>query len=388
MMNRHSRVYASIDLTAVLHNMEAIHRLLHPKAKIIAVIKADAYGHGAVEIAETIEHLDYLFGFATATAEEAFTLRRQGIKKPVLILGHVFAEHDKMLAEQEIRPSVFTLEKAEQLSKAAQAVGKDLAVHIKIDTGMGRIGMRPEPESAKTIAQIAALPHIVVEGIFTHFAKADETDKTYTKRQIAQFQEIIRLAEKEGVTVPYRHCSNSAGIIDMPDANMDLVRAGIILYGLWPSDEVHKERIDLHPVLELKSHVAYVKTVEAGTSISYGGTYTAAVPRVVATIPVGYGDGYPRSLSNKGWVLIHGQRAPIIGRICMDQFMVDVTDIAHVKAGDLVTLAGTDGAQRLSLETLGELSGRFHYEFACTLGRRIPRVYYKDGVLVSQRGDF
>ncbi|MCI9123015.1 MAG: alanine racemase [Eubacterium sp.] len=387
-MNRHSRVYASIDLTAVLHNMEAIHRLLHPKAKIIAVIKADAYGHGAVEIAETIEHLDYLFGFATATAEEAFTLRRQGIKKPVLILGHVFAEHDKMLAEQEIRPSVFTLEKAEQLSKAAQAVGKDLAVHIKIDTGMGRIGMRPEPESAKTIAQIAALPHIVVEGIFTHFAKADETDKTYTKRQIAQFQEIIRLAEKEGVTVPYRHCSNSAGIIDMPDANMDLVRAGIILYGLWPSDEVHKERIDLHPVLELKSHVAYVKTVEAGTSISYGGTYTAAVPRVVATIPVGYGDGYPRSLSNKGWVLIHGQRAPIIGRICMDQFMVDVTDIAHVKAGDLVTLAGTDGAQRLSLETLGELSGRFHYEFACTLGRRIPRVYYKDGVLVSQRGDF
>lgn len=388
MMNRHSRVYASIDLTAVLHNMEAIHRLLHPKAKIIAVIKTDAYGHGAVEIAETIEHLDYLFGFATATAEEAFTLRRQGIKKPVLILGHVFAEHDKMLAEQEIRPSVFTLEKAEQLSKAAQAVGKDLAVHIKIDTGMGRIGMRPEPESAKTIAQIAALPHIVVEGIFTHFAKADETDKTYTKRQIAQFQEIIRLAEKEGVTVPYRHCSNSAGIIDMPDANMDLVRAGIILYGLWPSDKVHKERIDLHPVLELKSHVAYVKTVEAGTSISYGGTYTAAIPRVVATIPVGYGDGYPRSLSNKGWVLIHGQRAPIIGRICMDQFMVDVTDIAHVKAGDLVTLAGTDGAQRLSLETLGELSGRFHYEFACTLGRRIPRVYYKDGVLVSQRGDF
>ncbi len=388
MMNRHSRVYASIDLTAVLHNMEAIHRLLHPKAKIIAVIKTDAYGHGAVEIAETIEHLDYLFGFATATAEEAFTLRRQGIKKPVLILGHVFAEHNKMLAEQEIRPSVFTLEKAEQLSKAAQAVGKDLAVHIKIDTGMGRIGMRPGPESAKTIAQIAALPHIVVEGIFTHFAKADETDKTYTKRQIAQFQEIIRLAEKEGVTVPYRHCSNSAGIIDMPDANMDLVRAGIILYGLWPSDEVHKERIDLHPVLELKSHVAYVKTVEAGTSISYGGTYTAAIPRVVATIPVGYGDGYPRSLSNKGWVLIHGQRAPIIGRICMDQFMVDVTDIAHVKAGDLVTLAGTDGAQRLSLETLGELSGRFHYEFACTLGRRIPRVYYKDGVLVSQRGDF
>lgn len=383
-----SRVYAKIDLSAFRHNLEEVHRLVQPSSDIIAVIKTDAYGHGAVETAHAVENCDYLFGFAVATVQEAVQLRQSGITKPVLVLGYVFPEHYDVLAEYEIRPAVFTFEMAQQLSQAAGRAGKELPVHIKIDTGMSRIGLNVCEESAKIIAQTASLPHIVIEGIFTHFARADETDKTSARKQLAQFQEMIRLTEAHGVKIPYRHCSNSAGIIDLPQANMDLVRAGIILYGLWPSAQVHKERIDLWPVLELKSHVAYVKQLAAGRSVSYGGTYTAPDQRIVATIPVGYGDGYPRCLSNKGYVLIHGCPAPVIGRVCMDQFMADVTDILDVKTGDEVTLVGKDGDRQLTLEELGELSGRFHYEFACTLGKRIPRVFYEDGVLVSQRSYF
>lgn len=381
-MNPHSRVYAKIDLDAFRHNLKAIRTLLPQNTKIIAVIKTDAYGHGAEPIAKAAEPFDFVYGFAVATAEEALLLRRQGIIKPILILGYVFPEHYQMLAEYEIRPAVFTLETAVQLSQAAQKAGKDILIHMKIDTGMSRIGMQVTEENAKIIAQTASLPHIVIEGIFTHFARADEADKTDALNQLAQFQKMTAMTEALGVTIPYHHCANSAAIIDLPQADMDLVRAGIILYGLWPSGEVHKERLDLKPVLELKSHVAYVKKLEAGRSISYGGTYTLKEERIIATIPVGYGDGYPRSLSNKGYVLIHGKKAPVIGRVCMDQFMADVTDIADVKAGDTVTLAGKDGNQILTLEELGELSGRFNYEFACGLGKRIPRIYYENGAAV------
>lgn len=381
-MNPHSRVYAKIDLDAFRHNLKAIRTLLPQNTKIIAVIKTDAYGHGAEPIAKAAEPFDFVYGFAVATAEEALLLRRQGITKPILILGYVFPEHYQMLAEYEIRPAVFTLETAVQLSQAAQKAGKDISIHMKIDTGMSRIGMQVTEENAKIIAQTASLPHIVIEGIFTHFARADEADKTDALNQLAQFQKMTAMTEALGVTIPYHHCANSAAIIDLPQADMDLVRAGIILYGLWPSGEVHKERLDLKPVLELKSHVAYVKKLEAGRSISYGGTYTLKEERIIATIPVGYGDGYPRSLSNKGYVLIHGKKAPVTGRVCMDQFMADVTDIADVKAGDTVTLAGKDGNQILTLEELGELSGRFNYEFACGLGKRIPRIYYENGAAV------
>ncbi len=242
--------------------------------------------------------------------------------------------------------------------------------------------MPADAASIELIRQIASLPQIVTEGMFTHFARADETDKTAALDQLSQFEYMIRLTKQAGVHIPYCHCSNSAAIIDLPQANMDLVRAGIILYGLWPSDEVQKDRICLQPVLELVSHVAYVKQLEAGKSVSYGGTYTATEPKKIATIPVGYGDGYPRSLSNKGCVLIHGKRAPIVGRICMDQFMVDVTQIPDVKTGDRAVLAGTDGTQTLTLEELGDLSGRFNYEFACGLSKRIPRVFYKNGIRI------
>ena len=386
-MSRFSRVYAKIDLTAAMHNLESIHGCSQ-NAQIIAVVKTDAYGHGAAELAKKAEELDYLFGFAVATAPEAFQLRDAGIKKPILILGYVFEEHYDELAAQDIRVTVFTLEMAEQLSKAAVRAGRDIFVHIKIDTGMSRIGMQVTEENAKIIAQIASLEHIIAEGIFTHFAKADETDKTASDRQLEQFLHMVRLTEKEGVTIPYRHCANSAAIIDLPDAQLDIVRAGIILYGLWPSDEVQKSRIGLHPVLELKSHIPYGKDPEAGRGMSYGGTYTTKEPRKIATIPVGYGDGYPRSLSNKGQVLIHGHRAPVAGRICMDQFMVDVTDIPDAAAGDEVTLIGRDGGDSITVEELAGLSGRFPYEFVCGIGKRVPRVFYENGQPVSERSPF
>lgn len=387
-MKNYSRIYAKIDLDAISHNMEAMHALLKKDTKMFAVIKTDGYGHGAVEIAKEIEPLDYLFGFCTATVEEALILRRNGAKKPILILGYTFPEQYEDIVKEELRPAVFTYEMAKNLSDAACRLDRDVSVHIKIDTGMSRIGLQVNEESAKLVAQIAAMPHMIIEGIFTHFAKADEADKASAHRQIALFRKMISMVEQEGVTIPYKHCSNSAGIVDLPDANMDIVRAGITLYGLWPSNEVQKKRIALSPVLSLKSRIVFVKELEKGRSISYGGTYTAKENRIIATIPVGYGDGYARGLSGKGYVLIHGKKAPICGRVCMDQFMVDVTDIKDAGIGDEVTLIGTDGTNRITVEELGDLSGRFNYEFVCDLGKRVPRVYYKNGKEVSTKDYF
>ena len=387
-MKTYSRVYAKINLDAICHNMEAMHAKLKEGTKMFAVIKTDGYGHGAIEIANTSEGLDYLFGFCVATVEEGLILRRHGVKKPILILGYTFEDQYEDIILNDLRPAVFTMEMAKSFSDIATSLNHDVKIHIKIDTGMSRIGLQVREENAKLIAQIAALPHIIVEGIFTHFAKADEYDKTSANHQIELFKHMIELTEREGVTIPYKHCSNSAGIVEIPAANMDIVRAGITLYGLWPSDEVDKSKIDLAPALELKSKISYVKTLEAGRQISYGGTYTTTKEERIATIPVGYGDGYPRSLSNKGYVLIHGKKAPICGRVCMDQFMVNVTDIPEVKTGDEVTLLGRDGSERITAEELGDLSKRFNYEFVCDLGKRIPRVFVKNGKIVSTRDYF
>lgn len=384
-MEEFKRVYAAIHLDAVLANMEAMRRLLHKDTKMFAVIKTDGYGHGAVELAEVLEPLEYVHGFCVATVEEGVELRRSGVKKPIMILGLTFPEQAPQIVEEQLEPAVCAYETAQALSRAAQAQNKDVAVHIAVDTGMSRIGYEVAEDSAREIAQIGKLPHIIMEGIFTHFAKADETDKTFTASQQEAFGQMIALCEELGVNFRIHHCSNSAGIIDIPDANMDVVRAGISIYGLWPSGEVLKENIALQPVLELKSHVTYVKTLPAGRSISYGGIYTTEKETVVATIPVGYGDGYPRSLSNKGYVLIHGCKAPILGRVCMDQFMVDVTHIPEVSVGTKVTLAGRSGNAELTVETLGDLSGRFNYEFVCNLGRRIPRVYDRGGKVTGTR---
>lgn len=378
-MNDHPRVHADIDLDALRHNMEEMHRLVHPDTKLMAVIKTDGYGHGAIPIARELERLDYVYGYAVAAEEEALALRADGIKKPVLILGYTFPEQYDALLRARITPAIFTLESAKLLSETAERLNVTAHIHIKLDTGMGRVGFLISEESADLIAQIAKLPHIMMEGMFTHFARADEKDKTSADKQLSEFLRMAKLLEERGVHIPLKHCSNSAGILDLPDANLDLVRAGITLYGLHPSEEVHLERMDMQPVLSLKSQVAHVKTLPAGYGISYGSTYVTKDERRIATIPVGYGDGYARSLSNKGDVLIRGRRAPICGRVCMDQFMVDVTDIPGVCVGDEVTLIGADGTECITLEELGEKSGRFNYEFACDLGKRIPRVFYKGG---------
>ncbi|MFR4352234.1 MAG: alanine racemase [Roseburia sp.] len=387
-MNRYSRVHAEIDLDAILHNMEAMHGNISGNTKIMAVIKADGYGHGAVEIAEAIDHLDYLCGYAVATVEEGLILRNHGIKKPILILGYAFPDQYRAMIRARIRPTVFTREMAESLSCAADALDMDCPIHFAVDTGMSRIGYQVTEEAADEMAQLAQLPHIMVEGIFTHFARADEADKSHARRQIELFLHMIEMLAERGVSIPLHHCSNSAGIVELPEANMDLVRAGITLYGLWPSGEVDKSRIDLRPALSLVTHVAYVKTLPAGREVSYGGTYTTETERVIATIPVGYADGYARGLSNCGDVLIHGMRAPIRGRVCMDQFMVDVTDIPDVKCGDRVVLIGADGQERITMEEVGERSGRFNYEFVCDLGKRIPRVYLQGGRVVGTRDHF
>ncbi len=387
-MNQYSRVYAEIDLDAVLYNMESMRGNIAENTKIMAVIKADGYGHGAVEIAEAIDHLDYVFGYAVATVEEGLILRKHGIEKPILILGYVFPDQYEAMIRAEIRPTVFTAEMAEELSEAAEKTGMDCKIHFAIDTGMGRIGYQVTEEAADEMTRLAKLPHIMVEGIFTHFAKADEIEKEPTHRQIELFIHMIQMLEQRGVKIPIHHCSNSAGIVEIPEANMDLVRAGITLYGLWPSDEVDKTKISIKPALSLITHVAYVKELEAGHSISYGGTYTTKETRRIATIPVGYADGYARSLSNKGDVLIHGRRAPICGRVCMDQFMVDVTDIPDVTVGDEVILIGSVGEETITMEEVGAISGRFNYEFVCDLGKRIPRVYVHKGKVVGTKDHF
>ena len=372
------RVYAGIDLDAVRYNMESMHKNIDKDTKMIAVVKTNGYGHGAMRISREVEDLPYLWGYAVATVDEAKELLSDGRTKPILILGITFPDQFESIVEEDIRPAISEFAAAKALSEVAVSKGKVCSVHIAVDTGMSRIGFQVTEESADIVAQIAALPNINIEGIFTHFARADELSKDPAYAQMALFQKMIDMLEERGVKIPLHHCSNSAGIVEIPEANMNLVRAGITLYGAWPSDEVRKDIIDIHPVMSLKSHIVFIKDLEAGRQISYGGIYVTDSPRRIATIPVGYGDGYARSLSNKGYVLIHGKKAPICGRVCMDQFMVDVTDIPEAKEGDTVTLLGRDGEACITLEELGGLSGRFNYEFACLITPRVPRVYFKN----------
>lgn len=383
-MKTYSRVYAKIDLDAVTYNMEQMKQRVNGDTKIMAVIKSDGYGHGAVQVAEVLEKYDYIWGFAVATLDEAVVLRTEGIKKPILVLGCIFPDQYLEMLNNDIRMNVYTEEMAKEISYMARREGKTAYLHIKLDTGMARLGFAVNDESVDAIARISKLPNVNMEGVFTHFAKADETDKTFTKKQIRQFVTMTEKLRERGVTFPYEHCANSAAIIDVEDARFDIVRAGISTYGLYPSDEVKKDAVHLKPALALKSHVAFVKEIEAGTPVSYGGTFVAEKKMKIATVPVGYGDGYPRSLSGKGYVLIRGKKANILGRICMDQFMVDVTDIEGVSFGDKVTLIGRDGNESISVECLSELSGRFNYEFICALGKRIPRVYVKNGKIAEQ----
>lgn len=302
------------------------------------------------------------------------------MKKPILILGCVFPEDLEAAVRQDISIAVYSYELARKLSEIGNQFQKDVAIHIKVDTGMGRLGFPVGREFSDTgyieeIERISKLPRIRLEGLFTHFARADEVDQGFTHLQLKRFGGVIDSLRQRGIAPPLLHCSNSAGIIGLPEAHMNMVRAGISLYGLWPSEEVDRGRIRLQPALSLISQVAFVKELQEGEPISYGGTYRVQGKKRIATIPVGYGDGYPRSLSNKGFCLIRGQRAAILGRVCMDYFMADVTDIEGAREGDQVTLIGVDGGEQITVEQLAELSGRFNYEFVCCLSKRIPREH-------------
>lgn len=375
------RIYAEIDLGNIEENMEAMKNNLRPGTKMFGVVKTDAYGHGAVPVAKTIDR--FVCGYAVAATEEGLQLRKHGITKEILLLGPAGAGRYRECIDHELCMPVFEYEKAEEISAAAKEAGKTAAVHIAVDTGMSRIGLRPDQASVEMVKKIAALPYLKIHGMFTHFARADEADKTNANRQYERFKNFCDAVRNAGVEVPVCHCSNSAGIVEMQEANMDAVRAGITIYGMYPSDEVRKDIIALKPAMSLKSFITYIKEIEPGTEVSYGGTFTAEKKMRIATISAGYGDGYPRNLSGRGEVLIHGKRAKILGRVCMDQFMADLSEIPEAKEGDLVTLIGRDGNEEITMEEVAEISGGFHYEIPCLIGKRVPRRYVKNGEVVG-----
>lgn len=385
-MERYSRVYETVNLDAIRQNMEAMKANLKEGTGMIGVVKADGYGHGSVPVAYAID--DYVCGYATATLEEAVILRRHGIKKPVLILGVVPEASYDGLVEYDIRPSIFRYESAARLSGLAVGADRTVSIHIALDTGMSRIGYPVTEKAADEVVRISRLPGIRIEGLFTHFARADEKDKTATYRQMELYTRFVTMLADRGLTIPVLHCSNSAGILELPQANFNAVRAGISIYGHYPSEEVEKEPVHLRPAMELKSTITYIKTIGPGTPVSYGGTYTAERETSIATIPVGYGDGYPRALSGKADVLIRGRRAPILGRICMDQLMVDTTGIIEAEEGDEVTLIGRDKDEEITVEELARIGGGFHYEILCDIGKRVPRVYIEGGNIIGTKDYF
>ena len=373
-MNRYLRCYAEISLEAIGHNIREVKKRLPEGVKLLGVVRANAYGHGAVPVASYLENqVDY---FATATIEEAVELRENGISAPILILGYVSPSQYGDLVEYDITQTIDSYAQALALEKEAARQNRKAKAHLAVDTGMTRIGFQVTEHDADEAAKIADLPHIELEGMFTHFSCADQEDKTYCSMQMEKYDKMTALLAERGVTIPLRHICNSAGIMEFDDHRFEMVRSGIITYGIYPSEEVKKERLDLIPALSWKSHVIHVKEVGPGIGVSYGATYVTEKPMTrIATVSAGYADGYPRALSNQGCVLIHGKKAPIIGRICMDQMMVDVTDIPDVQVEDVVTLVGTDGDETITIEEIANPAARFDYEMLCDISSRVTRVY-------------
>lgn len=383
------RVCARIELNNVDHNIEQISALLGDDERIIGVIKTDGYGHGAYPVARELEKYDCVAGYGVATAEEAMQLKNNGIRKPVIIIGYSFPSSYEEMLVRDVRLTVFREDMLKSISDTAGRLGLIAKVHIKVDTGMSRIGIFPDDDGLEFVRKAISMPNIRVEGIFSHFARADETDKTSAEEQLKRFDDFVeRIRREAGFEFEMIHIANSAAIIEMPSSHKHYVRAGIILYGMWPSDEVSRDGIDLRPLLTLVSHITFVKEVPAGTAVSYGGTYVTKGTTRIATVPVGYGDGFPRRLSGSGNVIIRGVRVPIIGRICMDQFMVDVTSIPDVQEGDEVTLIGRDGDESITMEDIARQSGMLNYELACIIGKRVPRAYLRDGEVVYTRDFF
>ncbi len=378
------RAWAEVDLDAIRNNIREIRRYVNKKTKILGVVKADAYGHGVFEVSQTLieNGADEL---GVAFLDEALQLRRYGIEKPILILGHTPPECAKELVEDGIMPSVFHEELAAAVSAEAVRQGKNAKIHIKIDTGMTRIGFQyNESEEIRsqtidTICRIARLPNITIDGIFTHFASADESDKTYTEYQFELFCDLTRRLEQAGVQISTKHVCNSAGTIMFPEMHLDMVRPGIILYGISPSEEVDKNKLRLLPAMQLKAEITNLKEVETGTPVSYGRTYYTEKKTKIATIPIGYADGFSRLLSNRAEVIVRGHKSPVIGTICMDQCMIDVSSVNTVGVGDEIILFGSDGVLSIPVEHIAAQMGTIPYEILCVIGKRIPRVYLHDG---------
>jgi len=374
--------WAEINLDNLASNMRKIRRLAKDSAQVTAVIKADGYGHGAKYIAQTLLE-NGADRFAVAALDEALELRKFGITVPILVLGYTQPERAKAVVANDIEQAVYSYELAKGLSMEAVKQNKKVKVHIKLDTGMGRIGLRADESSIESIKEIYELPNMIIEGMFTHFAIADEKDKGYTKEQFSKFMWVSNRLEQEGIKIRLKHCGNSATIIDLPDMHLDMVRAGIILYGLAPSEDVELNRIKLEQVMSLKARVTHVKEINSGESVSYGRKFIASGKTKIASLPLGYADGYTRMLTGKAEALVDGVRVPVIGRICMDQCMIDVTGIEDVKVGDEVVLFGKQKNSFISIDEVAEKLGTINYEVVCMIGKRIPRIYVKEGKIVN-----
>ncbi len=384
-MKSYDRVYVTVDLDAIRSNMEAFRKNLKKDVMLCAVVKTDGYGLGAVPAAKAVA--DLVWGYAVATVDEALNLRRHGIKHPILILGYVPKAHYEDMIMQEIRFAAYKEEEVKALSDMAVFLGKEALVHIKVDTGMCRIGLQPQ-EAIGFIQKIQKMPGISIEGLFSHLATADMKMREPSWEQVKVFEDILEELKALDIRIPICHIGNSAASMEMTEIPSDMFRIGISMYGYYPSDEMDEECVKLIPAMELKTQVVHVKTVPEGTAVGYGASFVTARETVIATVPIGYGDGYPRSLSNKGEMLVRGKRVPIIGRVCMDQTMLDVTDIAGVTEGDRVTVVGKDGNENLTLEEVSGLAGSFNYEFLCDLGKRIPHIYYSDKKIVGAKDYF
>ena len=381
-MQEYNRVVSEINLDAIGYNIRKIREITDKNAKIMAVVKADAYGHGAVEVAKVALY-NGADALAVAITDEGIQIRENNIKVPVLVLGYTPEMKLEDCVKYDLIQTVYNLEMAKNISNVAKRLNKIAKIHIKAETGMGRLGFLPSEEAYEDIIKISQMENIKIDGVFTHFATSDSKDKSFTYEQARLFKTFISELEKRNIEIPVKHCANSAAIMDLPQLSFNMVRAGIILYGMYPSDEVNKQRLDIKPAMSLKTQISYIKDEPCGVSIGYGRTYFTKRNSRVATIPVGYADGYSRALSNKGRVLVRGKYAPIVGRICMDQMMIDITDIPNTQIGDEVVLIGKQGENAVTVEEIADLTGTINYEVVCMIGKRIPRVYIKNNAVLK-----
>ncbi len=365
---------AEINLDNLAHNLKCFRAHVAKNTALMAVVKADAYGHGAVEVAKcALGHGASRLG--VAFAEEGVALRKSGISAPILVMGAPFAEQTDLYFEHNLIPTIFTGETARCFSELAAKKETAIKIHVKVDTGMGRIGIFPHTDAVFFLEYLKTLPNLEVQGIFTHFATADEKDKSFAVKQLERFNQAIDALRQKDLCPPLVHAANSAATLEIPEAWFDMVRIGISMYGHYPSEEVNKNTIPLKPLMTLKSRVSHLKEVPPGTPISYGSTYVTVKNTLVASIPLGYGDGYSRLLSNKAHVLIRGKRFPIIGRVCMDQFLVDVTAMPEIEVGDEVVLFGKQEQEEIAVEEIARILGTINYEALCAVGKRVPRLY-------------